>query len=84
MRRGLLIGLLAAGTVLGFGFAFSRHCAYHHGYGGWQGHRHGPQALEDRAADACVRATERVLKERAGAAPVKPKDEAAAPPAATP
>jgi len=68
MRRGLLIGLLAIGTVLGFGFGFARHCAYHHGFAGW--HR-GPHALEERAAEACVRATEKVLKERAAAAPVK-------------
>jgi len=82
MRRGLLIGLLAAGTVLGFGFGFARHCAYHHGYAG--SHRFGPHGIEERAADACVRATERVLKERSGPAAVKPQAEPAAPPAATP
>jgi len=81
MRRGLLIGLLSAGTVLGFGFGFSRHCAYHHGHGA---HRFGPHGIEERAADACVRAAERVMKERPGAAPVTPKDAVAAPPAATP
>ena len=87
MRRGWLIALLALGTVLGFSFAFARHCAWHGGYGhhGWGRYGHGPMALEDRAADACVRAAERVMKERgadtkAGPPPAAP----AAPPAATP
>jgi hypothetical protein len=89
MKRGILIFLLAAGTVLGFSFAFARHCAWHGGYGhhAWGGHGRGHLALEDRAADACVRAAERVLKERGPAAPVPAPPPAAAPsplPAATP
>lgn len=91
MKRGILIFLLAAGTVLGFSFAFARHCGFHHGHGhhAWGGHfrgHHGPMALEDRAADACVRAAERVMKERgpAAPAPAPAPEPAAAPPAATP
>jgi hypothetical protein len=90
MRRGFLIFLLAAGTVLGFSFAFARHCGWHRGYGphAWGHHGYGPMALEDRAADACVRAAERVMKERGPAAPVQapaaPPAPPAPPPAATP
>jgi hypothetical protein len=87
MRRGWLIALLGAGTVLGFSFAFARHCAWHGGYGphAWGRHGHGPMALEDRAADACVRAAERVMKERgADAKAPLPPLAPAAPPAATP
>jgi hypothetical protein len=72
MRRGIGIVLLAAGTVLGFGWGFARLTGYcPHGYGcegpGFYGH--GPwgdrrQNIEDRAADACVRATKRVLDEQ--------------------
>jgi hypothetical protein len=88
MGRGILIALLAAGTVLGFSFAFARHCGWHQGYGhyGW-GHGRGHLALEDRAADACVRAAERVMKERgpAAAAPAPaPVPAPAPPPAGTP
>ena len=62
MRRGIVIVLLAAGAALGFTLGFGRLYAWHHyGYGsGW----HGRHALEDRAADACVRAAERVLADR--------------------
>jgi hypothetical protein len=89
MRRGFLIFLLAAGTVLGFSFAFARHCGWHHGYGphAWGGHGHGRMALEDRAADACVRAAERVMRERgpdAKAPPPAAPSPPAAPPAGTP
>jgi hypothetical protein len=65
MKRGILIGLLAAGTVLGFGAGFSRLYWHRHGDGH---HRWGRHAIEDRAAEACVRAAERVMKERAGPA----------------
>jgi hypothetical protein len=86
MRRGFLIALLAAGTVLGFSFAFARHCAWHGGYGrhAWGGHGHGHLALEDRAADACVRAAERVMKERGPAVPAPAPVPAPPPPAGTP
>jgi hypothetical protein len=86
MGRGILIALLAAGTVLGFSFAFARHCAWHGGYGhhGWGGPGRGHLALEERAADACVRAAERVMKERSPAAAAPAPVPAAPPPAATP
>jgi hypothetical protein len=79
-----LIVLLAAGTVLGFSLAFARHCGWHHRYGhhGWGGHGRGYMALEDRAADACVRAAERVLKERGApevSSPAPPPSPAATP-----
>lgn len=72
MRRGFWIVLLALGTVVGFGWGFARTCGYGpHGWGhaGWDHGMHGGwgphgQRLEDRAADACVRAAERVLAER--------------------
>jgi hypothetical protein len=71
MRRGIGIVLLSLGTVLGFGWGFARLAGYcPHGYGcyGPGFHGHGPwgegrQSFEDRAADACVRAAERVLAE---------------------
>jgi hypothetical protein len=72
MRRGIVIVLLAAGAALGFTLGFGRLYAWqHYGHGpGWHG-RHA--AFEDRAADACVRAAERVLNERrAGSAPAQP------------
>ncbi|HTQ03600.1 MAG TPA: hypothetical protein VMI54_07075 [Polyangiaceae bacterium] len=80
MRRGIGIVLLAAGTVLGFGWGFARvsgHCPYGYGchgpgffgHGAWGDHR---QSLEDRAADACVRAAERVMNERKTPAPATP------------
>lgn len=94
MRRGFLIFLLAAGAVLGFSFAFARHCGWHHGYGygphAWgHGPGAGPMAFEDRAAEACVRAAERVMRERGpnAAAPPAPAPAPVAPappPAATP
>jgi hypothetical protein len=71
MRRGILIALLATGTVFGFTLGFGRLYAWHHygsGPGGWHGH-HG--RLEERAADACVRAVERVLGERRAPSPAK-------------
>ena len=80
MRRGFWIVLLAIGTLVGFGAGFARVCGYGpFGYGPFgYGHGHfghgmhggwGPagQGLEDRAADACVRAAERVLAERKAA-----------------
>jgi hypothetical protein len=73
MRRGFWIALLALGTVIGFGWGFARLCGhgYGHGYFGHDRHGHfGPgHRLEDRAADACVRAAERVLAERRPAPP---------------
>jgi hypothetical protein len=87
MRRGIGIVLLAAGTVLGFGWGIARvtgHCpgGCEHGFygpGAW-----GPrgQRFEDRAADACVRAAERVLAERRGATPGAAAAPTAPPPAA--
>jgi hypothetical protein len=71
MRRGIVIVLLAAGAAFGFTLGFGRLYTWHHyGYGpGW----HGRRTLEDRAADACVRAADRVLTERRpGAAPPSP------------
>ncbi|HWP07272.1 MAG TPA: hypothetical protein VNN72_16080 [Polyangiaceae bacterium] len=69
MRRTFWIVLLAAGTVLGFGAGFAHLCGYgpygHYGHGfyghGWNERE---RRFEDRAADACVRAAERVLAER--------------------
>jgi hypothetical protein len=72
MRRGIGIVLLALGTVAGFGFGFAHLGGYcRHGYG-WDGpgsFHHGRfgdgrRNMEARAADACVRAAERVLAER--------------------
>ncbi len=71
MRRRIGIVLLALGTVAGFRFGFARLGGYcPHGYGcggpGFYGHGRfgdGRQNIEDRAADACVRAAERVLAE---------------------
>ncbi len=72
MRR-FLIALLALGAIVGFGAGFARlwHCN-HHGRGyGWYGGGH--DQFENRVADVCVRAAERTLRERAGAAePAKP------------
>lgn len=72
MRRTLAIVLLAAGTVLGFGWGIARvtgHCPYgagcfgdhHRMLGAWGAN---PRDFEQRTADACVRAAERVLNER--------------------
>lgn len=79
MRRGIGIVLFSAGTLLGFGWGFARlsgHCPYGacHGPGFYDHGRWGDhgRALEDRAADACVRAAERVLAERKTAAPPVP------------
>ena len=74
MRRGLLIVLLAAGTVFGFTLGFGRLWAFqHYGYGhGWGAGAYGRYGFEERAADACVRAAERVLNERGKAAPAQP------------
>ncbi len=69
MWRGILIVFLAAGAVLGFAAGFGRLCGYH-GYG-WH-HGFGPgghMAFEDRAAEACVRAAERVMHEQRGEPP---------------
>lgn len=83
--RGLLIVLLAAGAVLGFSLAFARHWGFHHGYGHYGWGRHGYASFEDRAADACVRAAERVLKERGAPEAKAPTVPAPAPaPAAAP
>lgn len=68
MRRGILIVLLATGAVFGFTLGFGRIYAWQHH--GWGHGRHG--AWEDRAADVCVRAAERVLNERQSAAPKAP------------
>lgn len=72
MRRKTWIVLLSLGAVLGFTLGIARLTGHlgHGRYGhGWHA-RHA--ALEERAADACVRAAERVLRERAAAA-VSPK-----------
>lgn len=77
MRRGIGIVLLALGTVAGFGFGFAHMNGYcGHGYGcygpGFHGHGawgEGPRNIEDRAADACVRAAERVYAEHQRATP---------------
>jgi len=64
MARGILIVFLSVGAVLGFAAGFGRLCGYP-GYGfhrGWGPGGH--MALEDRAAEACVRAAERVIRER--------------------
>ena len=74
MRRGFWIALLALGTVIGFGWGFARVCGYgpfgygHYGHG-MHGHYGPGSRFEDRAADACVRAAERVLAERRAAPP---------------
>jgi hypothetical protein len=89
MRRGIGIVLLALGTVAGFGIGFAHLGGYcRHGCGwdgpGMYGHGHfgdGPRNIEDRAADACVRAAERVLAERKATAgtPATPAPQAPAP-----
>ena len=71
MRRGILIALLATGTAFGFTLGFGRMYAWHH-YGHGAGFRGGPHALEERAADACVRAAERVLSQRQAGPAAKP------------
>jgi hypothetical protein len=71
MRRGILIALLATGTAFGFTLGFGRMYAWHH-YGHGAGFRGGPRALEERAADACVRAAERVLSQRQAGPAAKP------------
>ena len=91
MRRGIGIVLLALGTVAGFGFGFARLGGYcPHGYGcygpGLYGHGRwgdGERNVEDRAADACVRAAERVLAERR-TTPGAPAPAPATPPVAAP
>jgi hypothetical protein len=85
MRRTFWIVLLALGAVLGFGAGFAHLCGYGHFGHGYYG-RHfgdGPGRLEDRAADACVRAAERVLAERRGTPSPNPAPPAA-PPAGSP
>lgn len=88
MRRSFWIVLLALGTVLGFGAGFAHlYGCRHFGHGpyGYYGHHFGdgPGRLEDRAADACVRAAERVLAERRGTPPMTPPA-TPAPPATPP
>jgi len=60
MRYSLLIGLLAFGTLAGFGAGFARLHHYHRG--DVCDFRRG--ALERRAAEACTRAALDVLEER--------------------
>ncbi|HEY3495205.1 MAG TPA: hypothetical protein VGK73_10985 [Polyangiaceae bacterium] len=72
MRRGILIVLLAAGAAFGFTLGFGRLYAWHHYGHGWGHGFHGRSGLEERAADACVRAAERVLSERGKAAAPAP------------
>ncbi len=83
MGRGILIALLALGTVLGFGMGFAHHRHHHwgHGYGR---HGYGPHALEDRAAEACLRAAGRMERERAGSDAPRPPAPPPAPPPAAP
>ena len=77
MLRAIAIVLLAAGTVFGFGMGFARLAGYGPCGYGWHGRAFydrgawgGPrQSFEDRAADACVRAAERVLNEPKKPAP---------------
>jgi hypothetical protein len=69
MRRGILIVLLAAGAAFGFTLGFGRMYAWHH-YGWGPGHHARYGGFEARAADACVRAAERVLNERGKPAPL--------------
>lgn len=61
MRRGLLIGLLGLGTLVGFASGF-HHVRHHHRYGpGAHAFGYGPaSALPplDALAEACVRAAE--------------------------
>ena len=84
MRRTFWIVVLSLGTLLGFGAGFAHlYGCRHFGHGpyGFYGHHFGDGQgrLEDRAADACVRAAERVLAERRAAPPTPP-----APPATPP
>jgi hypothetical protein len=82
MRRGFGIVLLALGTIIGFGWGIARvtgycpggcaHGAYGHGFYGRGPWGEGRERFEDRAADACVRAAERVLAERHTAPPNAP------------
>jgi hypothetical protein len=62
MKRKIVIGLLALGTVAGFGIGIARlaGCRHHHGYG-----RHG---FEQRVADICAQAALRASGDKAGAA----------------
>src|SRR6476620_3985305 len=93
MRRTFWIVVLALGAVVGFGAGFAHLCGYgpygrfghHGGYGpGYGPGFDGPGRLEDRAADACVRAAERVLAERRGAAAPEIHPPTPAPAPATP
>jgi len=83
MLRKLWVVVLALGVVLGFGSGFAHLCGYgpygHYGHG-FYGHGFGDHGrFEDRAADACVRAAERVLAERHAPATVAPAPAPAAP-----
>jgi len=87
MRRGIGIVLLSLGTVLGFGWGIARVTGYcpggcQHGFYGHERSFMGPGRFEDRAADACVRAAERVLAKRHApppSAPAAPAEEHPAP-----
>ncbi|HEY3236960.1 MAG TPA: hypothetical protein VGJ84_19735 [Polyangiaceae bacterium] len=67
MRRRVWIGLLALGTVVGYGLGFAS-LRHHHAYGWDRGHW---GRYDDGVAEACARAAERVYSERAAKAPDK-------------
>ncbi len=49
MRRRLLLGTLALGTIVGYASMFVGHRHFHSAHSGWQ----------ERVADACVQAAKR-------------------------
>jgi hypothetical protein len=57
MKRKLIIGLLALGTILGFALGFARVCGRHHH--GW--HR---QRFEQRVAEVCTQAALKAQADR--------------------
>jgi hypothetical protein len=69
MRRKIVMVLLGAGAVAGFGSGFARLAAHHHGWHGSEYGRHG--RFKDRVAETCTDAALRVYKDqnRAGVTP---------------
>lgn len=69
MKRKILIGVLALGTVVGYGSAIARmrggHGGYGYGHGGWHDRR---AAFERRVADICTDAALRARPDRPPAA----------------
>ena len=60
MRKLLVLSLLAAAAVLGFGSSFAHLASRHHH--GWRHHDGRRARLEARIADVCVEAADRRLE----------------------